>query len=196
MGITATLIPPSQNPDTGELQPSAPQNQEGSKEYEYKNAEVDNTCRSSPVHRGFHHIQRASLWTDQCGRGGRSSRQWPKLRSKRHLRIYRFREHVRGNPFGFPVGVLSTNGTLTLDGNGNWIVREVEVVNGQVFNPAATFAGTYTLNPDCTFAAMITGVPEPVFVGVVVDHGNQIRAMGTTPGEQINYVSTIKVKNE
>ena len=97
------------------------------------------------------------------------------------------------NPFGFPVGVLSTNGTLTLDANGTWSVREVEVVNGQVVNPAATFTGTYTLNPDCTFAAMIPGVPGPVFVGVVVDHGNQIRAMGTTPGEQINYVSTVKV---
>ena len=107
-----------------------------------------------------------------------------------------FGNTFEGNPFGFPVGVLSTNGTLTLDGNGNWIVREVEVVNGQVFNPAATFAGTYTLNPDCTFAAMITGVPEPVFVGIVVDHGNQIRAMGTTPGEQINYVSTVKVNTE
>jgi len=100
------------------------------------------------------------------------------------------------NPFGFPAGVLSTNGTITLDGNGNWVVREVEVVNGQVFNPAATFAGTYTLNPDCAFAAMLPGIPEPVFVGVVVDHGNQIRAMGTTPGEQINYVSTVKVKTE
>ncbi len=107
-----------------------------------------------------------------------------------------FGNTFEGNPFGFPVGALSTNGTLTLDGNGNWSVREIEVVNGQVVNPDATFAGTYTLNPDCTFAAMIPGVPGPVFVGVVVDSGNQIRAMGTTPGEQINYVSTVKVKTE
>ena len=100
------------------------------------------------------------------------------------------------NPFNFPAGVLSTNGTITLDGNGNWMVHEVEVVNGQVVNPAATFGGTYTLNPDCTFAAMILGVPGPVFVGVVVDRGNQIRAMGTTPGEQVNYVSTVRIKTE
>jgi hypothetical protein len=65
-----------------------------------------------------------------------------------------------------------------------------------VVNPAATFGGTYTLNPDCTFAAMILGVPGPVFVGVVVDRGNQIRAMGTTPGEQVNYVSTVRIKTE
>lgn len=109
-----------------------------------------------------------------------------------------FGNTFEGNPFNFPVGVLSTNGTLTLDGNGNWIVREIEVVNGLVVSPApaATFGGTYTLNPDCTFAAMIPGFPGPVFVGVVVDHGNQIHAMGTTPGEQINYVSTVKVKTE
>lgn len=107
-----------------------------------------------------------------------------------------FGNTFEGNPFGFPTGVLSTNGTLTLDGNGNWVVSEVEVVNGVVVNSSATFSGTYSLNPDCTFAAMIPGVPGPVFVGVVVDHGNQIRAMGTTPGEQINYVSTVKIKTE
>ena len=103
-----------------------------------------------------------------------------------------------GNPFGYEAGIISTNGTLALDGNGNWFVSEIEVVNSVVVSPSpsATYAGTYTLNPDCTFAAMISGVPGPVFVGVVVDHGNQIRAMGTTPGEQINYVSTVKVKTE
>ena len=98
-----------------------------------------------------------------------------------------------GNALGFPTGVLSTSGTLTLDGEGNWSVKEVEVVNGQVVNPAATYAGTYILNSDCTFAAMLSGVPGPIFVGVVADHGKQIRAMSTIPGVQVNYTNTIRV---
>jgi hypothetical protein len=101
-----------------------------------------------------------------------------------------------GNPLGFQPGVVSSNGTLTLDGNGNVLIREAEVNNGQVFNSAATFAGTYTLNPDCTFTAMLPGLPGPVFVGVVVDNGNQIRAMSTIPGVQVNYLSTVKVHPE
>jgi hypothetical protein len=98
-----------------------------------------------------------------------------------------------GNILGFPPGIVSTNGTITLDGYGNWVVHEVEVINGQVVNPDATFGGTYTLNSDCTFAAMIPGLLGSAFVGVVVDNGKQIRAMGTLPGEQINYVSTVKI---
>src|ERR1019366_1138233 len=37
-----------------------------------------------------------------------------------------------GNALGFTPGISSTNGTITLDGNGNWFVHEVEVVNGVV----------------------------------------------------------------
>lgn len=98
-----------------------------------------------------------------------------------------------GNLLGMPAGIASTNGTITLDGKGNWAVQEVEVVNGQVWNPAAVFGGNYTLNSDCTFAAMITGFPGPIFVGVVVDNGKQIRGMSTIPGVQVYYVSTVKV---
>jgi hypothetical protein len=101
-----------------------------------------------------------------------------------------------GNPLGFPAGIVSSNGTLTLDGNGNVVIHEVEVASGQVFNPDATFSGTYTLNPDCTFAATLPGLPGPVFVGVVVDNGKQIRAMSTIPGVQVNYISTFKVHPE
>jgi hypothetical protein len=104
-----------------------------------------------------------------------------------------FGNTFEGNPLGFPAGVASTNGTITLDGEGNWSVKEVEVVNGQVVNPSATFSGTYTLNSDCTFAAMLNGVPGPIFVGVVADHGKQIRGMSTIPGVQVNYTNTIRV---
>jgi hypothetical protein len=99
-----------------------------------------------------------------------------------------------GNPLGLPAGIVSTNGTITLDGSGHWFVREVEVVNGQVVNAAATFNGTIAVNADCTFAAFLPEVPEgPILVGVVVDHGKQIRAMSTIPGVQVNYISTVRV---
>ena len=98
-----------------------------------------------------------------------------------------------GNLLGFPAGTLSTNGTLTFDGNGNIFVRQAEVINGVLLNPAAEYAFTYTLNPDCTFAAMLEGVPVPIFVGVVADHGKQIRAMSTIPGVLVNYTNTIRV---
>ena len=98
-----------------------------------------------------------------------------------------------GNPLGFQPGVVSSNGTLTLDGDGNILIHEVEVNNGQVFNADATLAGTYTLGPDCTITAMLPGLPGPMFVGVVVDNGKQIRAMSTIPFLQINFVSTVKV---
>jgi hypothetical protein len=98
-----------------------------------------------------------------------------------------------GNILGFPAGNLSINGTITLDGNGNSSIREAEVVNGVLLNPAAEYAGTYTLNSDCTFSATLPGAPGPVFVGVVADHGKQIRAMMTAPGIQVNFTNTIRV---
>jgi hypothetical protein len=98
-----------------------------------------------------------------------------------------------GNILGFPAGNLSINGTITLDGNGNSSIREAEVVNGVLLNPAAEYAGTYTLNSDCTFSATLPGVPGPIFVGVVADHGKQIRAMMTAPGIQVNFTNTIRV---
>ena len=96
-----------------------------------------------------------------------------------------------GNPLGFPAGVVSSNGTLTADGNGNVFIREAEVFNGVLFNAAAEYAFTYTLNPDCTFVASLNGAP--VFVGVVADHGKQIRGMSVVPGVQVNYTNTIRV---
>lgn len=104
-----------------------------------------------------------------------------------------FGNTFEGNLLGFPAGVVSTNGTITLDGNGNTFIREAEVVNGVLLNAAAEYTGTYTLNPDCTFAASLTGVPGPIFVGVVADNGKQIRAMSTVPGVQVNYTNTIRV---
>jgi hypothetical protein len=98
-----------------------------------------------------------------------------------------------GNILGFPAGNLSINGMITLDGNGNSFIREAEVVNGVLLNAAAEYTGTYTLNPDCTFSATLPGAPGPIFVGVVADHGKQIRAMMTAPGIQVNFTNTIRV---
>jgi hypothetical protein len=94
---------------------------------------------------------------------------------------------------GFHAGIASTNGTATFDGKGNSVVREAEVINGVLINPAAEYSGTYTLNPDCTFTVTISGTTFPGFVGVVTDNGKQIRAMTTIPGVQINFTNTIRV---
>ena len=96
-----------------------------------------------------------------------------------------------GNPLGLPAGVISINGTIKVDGNGNAFVRQAEVVNGVLINAAAEYASTYTLNPDCTFTAELGGVPA--FLGVVADHGKQVRAMIMLPGVQINFTNTIRV---
>jgi hypothetical protein len=103
-----------------------------------------------------------------------------------------FGNTFEGNLLGFPAGIISINGTITIDGNGNSFVREAEVVNGVLLNPAAEYTGTYTLNPDCTFTAEINGIPA--FVGVVADHGKQVRAMITLPGVQVNFTNTIRVR--
>jgi len=98
-----------------------------------------------------------------------------------------------GNALGFPAGAVSTNGTATFYENGNSVVREVEVINGVLLNPAAEYTGTYTLNSDCTFTVTINGTTFPGFVGVVTDNGKQIRAMTTIPGVQVNFTNTIRV---
>lgn len=103
-----------------------------------------------------------------------------------------FGNTFEGNLLGFPAGIVSTNGTATFDRNGDAFVREAEVINGVLINPAAEYSGTYTLNPDCTFTVTLGGIPG--FVGVVADHGNQIRAMTMIPGVQINFTNTIRVR--
>ena len=102
-----------------------------------------------------------------------------------------FGNTFEGNALGFPAGIASTNGTITLDGNGNVFIREAEVVNGVLLNPAAEFSGTYTLNPDCTFTTTMFGITA--FGGAIADHGKQIRAMITIPGIQVNFTNTIRM---
>ncbi len=99
-----------------------------------------------------------------------------------------------GNPLGFAAGVVSSNGTITLGADGKWFVREFEVVNGLVANGgnAAEYTGDYTVNADCTAALSLGGAPA--LVGVIVDHGKQLRAMSIIPGVQVNYISTAKIE--
>jgi hypothetical protein len=96
-----------------------------------------------------------------------------------------------GNVLGLPAGNISINGTIAIDGKGNAFIRQAEVVNGVLLNPANEYTGTYTLNADCTFTATL--FDAPAFVGVVADHGKQIRAMITLPGIQVNFTNTIRV---
>ncbi len=97
-----------------------------------------------------------------------------------------------GNTLGLPVGIVFANGVLTFDGNGHWSIREAEVINGAVVATDAQLAGELTFLSDCTFATSIQG--QPIFVGVVVDRGKQIRAMATVPGVQVNCISTYKIR--
>jgi hypothetical protein len=96
-----------------------------------------------------------------------------------------------GNPLGFPAGNLSVTGTITIDGNGNSLVRQTEVVNGQLINVNAEYTGTVTVNPDCTFTTTMFGITA--FGGAIADHGKQIRAMITIPGIQVNFTNTIRM---
>ena len=99
-----------------------------------------------------------------------------------------------GNPLGFDAGVVSSNGTIKLGADGKWFVHEFEVVNGVVAhggNPA-DYTGEYTVNADCTAALSLGGAPA--LVGVIADHGKQLRAMSIIPGVQVNYVSTLKIE--
>lgn len=101
------------------------------------------------------------------------------------------------NPIGYSEGVMSTVGTITFDGEGHWSSHEEVVVNGQHLDDQ-TYNGSYTLHPDCTFTAPAD--PTEIFVGgidgVVVDQGNQIRAINTIPGLALSYASMIKVKTQ
>ncbi len=98
-----------------------------------------------------------------------------------------------GNPLGLPAGTATTNGTITLGKDGSVSIHEVEIVNGEVVNPSADFTGTFALGSDCAFTAMLAGGSGPALVGVVVDNGNQIRAMTTIPGVQVVYIATVRV---
>jgi hypothetical protein len=99
-----------------------------------------------------------------------------------------------GNPLGFDAGVVSSNGIITLGPDGKWFVREFEVVNGVVAHSGspAEYTGDYTVNADCTATLSLGGAPS--LVGVIVDHGKQLRAMSIIPGVQVNYVSTAKIE--
>jgi hypothetical protein len=103
-----------------------------------------------------------------------------------------FGNTFEGNALGFPAGIVSTTGTIMLDGNGHWSVRETEVINGAVVATAATFSGAFTVNSDCSFVGTLEGVP--LLAGVLVDRGNQVRAMSIVPGVQVNYISTYKIR--
>ncbi len=98
-----------------------------------------------------------------------------------------------GNALGLPPGTASTNGTITLERNGDMSIHEVEVGDGVVVNSSASFTGTFTVNPDCTFTGSIPPLPGTALVGVVVDNGKQLRALTTIPGVQINFVSSVRI---
>ena len=100
------------------------------------------------------------------------------------------------NFLGLPVGNASTNGTIAIARDGGLTIKEWEVVNGQLVpgTQPFTFEGQATINPDCTFTATLNGGEEPALVGVIVDNGNQVRAMSLIPGVQVYYLSTEKVR--
>ena len=89
------------------------------------------------------------------------------------------------------IGPLAASGTTTFDGKGH--VNITGFVNTTSGEPAfkASIDGTYTVNPQKCTGAAVFKIPAPGifarftelrFEGVIVNHGEEIRYLITTPG--------------
>ena len=84
-------------------------------------------------------------------------------------------------PFAGPVaGVVLTN----YDGRGGFTQIDTVTIGGVLVASGRSSSGTYTVNPDCTGTATINfpgGEPPLQLTFVLVDGGNEIRAVVTNP---------------
>jgi hypothetical protein len=87
------------------------------------------------------------------------------------------------------IGPLAASGTTTFDGEGSATITGF--VNMLDLEIAASIDGTYTVNPDDCTGSAIFDIPglglfdrftELRFEGVIVDEGDEIRYLITTPG--------------
>ena len=81
------------------------------------------------------------------------------------------------------LGPFASSGAATFDGRGRLTLTATNSFNGIVQGPA-TVGGTYDVNPDCSYSSQAdNGV---TFRAVIVDDGNELLILQTTPGVVIS----------
>ncbi|HXH07635.1 MAG TPA: hypothetical protein VNI83_13720 [Vicinamibacterales bacterium] len=94
---------------------------------------------------------------------------------------------LQGNVHG--IGPIAVAGTTSFDGQGSTSIEGFVATTTGAPAIRAAISGSYTVEPDCTGSATYT-VPAPGlfgftqlrFDGVIVDNGEEIRYLITTPG--------------
>ena len=96
------------------------------------------------------------------------------------------------NSLGLPAGPMTTIGTLYFDGKGSFRKEnEQAFINGSSF-PIASSTGSYSVSADCRVTITAT-TDKLTAIGVVVDAGNSIAFIPTTPGALVANVVGKKV---
>jgi hypothetical protein len=83
-------------------------------------------------------------------------------------------------------GAFSSLGSADFDGAGHFTLTATSSFNGAVQGPA-TVTGTYSVNEDCSYNS--TASNGVTFRAVIVDHGQEILILQTTPGTVITGVA-------
>ena len=83
-------------------------------------------------------------------------------------------------------GAFASGGSAEFDGAGHFTLTATSSFNGIVQGPA-TVTGTYSVNEDCSYTS--TASNGVTFRAVIVDHGQAILILQTTPGTAITGVA-------
>ena len=88
---------------------------------------------------------------------------------------------------GYPVGPLTTVGTLVFNKDGTWRVKQDVSASGTLHRNVV-FSGTYTLNADCTFLLFEPTVSNSAIdIGVFVADGKEFLLMPNLEGFAITF---------
>ncbi|REG34431.1 hypothetical protein ATI61_103331 [Archangium gephyra] len=88
---------------------------------------------------------------------------------------------------GFPVGPLTTVGTITFNKDGTWRVKQDVSASGTLHRNVV-FAGTYALNPDCTFSLFEPTVSNSAIdIGIFIADGKEFVLMPNLEGYAITF---------
>ena len=84
---------------------------------------------------------------------------------------------------------VATLGTITLDGDGTFTIKDTASFGGQILSRVGS--GVYNVESNCTGSATVTyteGQPgrQAFFNLVVTDNGRDVRLIGTTPGSIVS----------
>jgi hypothetical protein len=89
---------------------------------------------------------------------------------------------------GMNPGPLAAVGILFFDGEGNWIVTQKIIRNGDITLPDSTFSGTYEVVEDCTGKEFLDTGVEFVRL-VIVDGGKEFYFLSETSGNTVYGVA-------